>query len=102
LENAFNADDSDIALVLCHDTEVSLYQAKKSAKHDKNQTVAKGIATSYISLASYLRALIVRKEQKPATSMQRNLGKKRYVYPTCFLTEGSYERHFWAGRAEHP
>ncbi|KAF9351684.1 hypothetical protein BGX34_000420, partial [Mortierella sp. NVP85] len=57
LENAFNAVDSDIALVLCHDTEVSLTQAKKSVKHDKNQTVTKGIATAYISLGKLLESL---------------------------------------------
>ncbi|KAF9348052.1 hypothetical protein BGX34_002702, partial [Mortierella sp. NVP85] len=54
LETAFNAIDSDIALVLCHDTEVSLSQAKKSVKHDKNPTVAKGIATAYVGLGKLL------------------------------------------------
>jgi hypothetical protein len=57
LENAFNAVDSDIALVLCHDTEVSLTQAKKSVKHDKDQTVTKEIATAYISLGKLLESL---------------------------------------------
>ena len=56
LENAFNAIDSDIALVLCHDAEVSLYQAKKSVKHGKDQTVAKGIATAYIGLGKVLES----------------------------------------------
>jgi len=57
LENAFNAVDSDIALVLCHDTEMSLYQAKNSVKHDKTQTVTKGIATAYIGLGKVLESL---------------------------------------------
>jgi hypothetical protein len=56
LENAFNAIDSDIALVLCHGTEVSLYQAKKSVKHGKDQTVAKRIATAYIGLGKVLES----------------------------------------------
>jgi hypothetical protein len=57
LENAFNAVDSDIALVLCYDAEVSLIQAKKSAKYDRNQTVTKGIATAYIGLGKLLETL---------------------------------------------
>jgi hypothetical protein len=56
LENAFNTTDSDIALILCHDTEVSLYQAKKSVENDKNQTVTKGIATAYIGLGKLLES----------------------------------------------
>jgi hypothetical protein len=57
LENAFNANDSDIALVLCHDTEVSLHQAKKHVKRDENRTVAEGIATAYIGLGKLLESL---------------------------------------------
>ncbi|KAK3821637.1 MAG: WD40-repeat-containing domain protein [Benniella sp.] len=56
LEGAFNAIDSDIALVLCHDTEVSLSQAKKSAKEDKNPAVTEGIATAYIGLGKLLES----------------------------------------------
>ena len=56
LETAFNATDSEIALVLCHDTEVSLSQARKSVKHDKIQTVTKGIATAYIGLGKLLES----------------------------------------------
>ncbi|KAF9360831.1 hypothetical protein BGX34_007467 [Mortierella sp. NVP85] len=53
LENAFSATDPDITLVLCHDTQVSLSQAKESVKDDKNQTVTEGIAIAYIGLESY-------------------------------------------------
>ncbi|KAF9358770.1 hypothetical protein BGX34_008775 [Mortierella sp. NVP85] len=56
LETAFNAIDSEIALVFCHDTEVSLSHARKSIKHDKNPTVAKGIATAYIGLGKLLES----------------------------------------------
>jgi hypothetical protein len=56
LENAFNATDSDIALVLCHDTEMSLSQAKKFIKHDKNQAVTKGVANAYIGLGKLLES----------------------------------------------
>jgi hypothetical protein len=54
LENASNASDADISLVLCHDTEVSLYQAKKAIKHAENQSLVDGIATTYIGLGRLL------------------------------------------------
>ncbi|KAF9346257.1 hypothetical protein BGX34_004073, partial [Mortierella sp. NVP85] len=54
LENAFNATDLDIALVLCHDTQVSLSQAKKSVQRDKDQLVTEGIAIAYIGLGKLL------------------------------------------------
>ncbi|KAF9346581.1 hypothetical protein BGX34_003796 [Mortierella sp. NVP85] len=54
LENARDATDTDIALVLCHDTEVSLSQARKAARHDDNQTVVEGIASAYFDLGKVL------------------------------------------------
>ncbi|KAF9351068.1 hypothetical protein BGX34_000836 [Mortierella sp. NVP85] len=54
LENACHADDTNIALVLCHDTEVSLYQAKKAVKRVEDQYVIKEIATAYIDLGNLL------------------------------------------------
>jgi len=54
LENANNADDAEISLVLCHDTEVSLYQAKRAIKHTVNQSLAGGIASAYIGLGKLL------------------------------------------------
>jgi len=54
MRTAYNANNSVIALVLCHDAEVSLFQAKKTAKHDKNQTTIDGIATAYIDLGKLL------------------------------------------------
>lgn len=57
LENACSTSDSDIALVLCHDAEVSLSQAKKSARQSAdNQTVMDGIATAYVGLGKHLEA----------------------------------------------
>ena len=54
LEYAGKAKDQDIALVLCHDTEVSLSQAKRGAKNAENQTMREGIATAYIGLGRVL------------------------------------------------
>ncbi|KAI8345101.1 hypothetical protein B0O80DRAFT_429781 [Mortierella sp. GBAus27b] len=50
LENARNADDSNIAMVLCHDTKVSLSQAKKVIKRAKNPALIEGIASTYDDL----------------------------------------------------
>ena len=54
LDNAWNINDTDIALVLCHDTEVSLSRAKKAAKHFENQIVIGDIADAYASLGKLL------------------------------------------------
>jgi hypothetical protein len=54
LETASKAPHPDIALVLCHDTEVTLSQAKKAAKRIKDQDALRGIATAYIGLGKEL------------------------------------------------
>ncbi|KAI8355224.1 hypothetical protein B0O80DRAFT_486573 [Mortierella sp. GBAus27b] len=54
LENAGKVQDVDVALVLCHDTEMSLSHAKKTAKRTKNTTVHKEIASAYTELGRVL------------------------------------------------
>lgn len=54
LENARKADDPNIALVLCHDTEVSLSQVKKAAKHTHDTSIREEIATTFIELGEIL------------------------------------------------
>ncbi|KAF9349625.1 hypothetical protein BGX34_001685 [Mortierella sp. NVP85] len=54
LENASKAQHSDIALVLCHDTELALSQAKSAAKCIEDQSVRKDIAKAYIGLGREL------------------------------------------------
>jgi hypothetical protein len=54
LEYANIVDDADVTLVLCHDTEVSLSQAKKAIKHAENQPLVSEIATVYIELGRLL------------------------------------------------
>ena len=54
LENACRTPDPNIALVLCHDTEVSLSHAKRAAKHTENKDMREGIATIYIGLGELL------------------------------------------------
>ncbi|KAF9348605.1 hypothetical protein BGX34_002385, partial [Mortierella sp. NVP85] len=54
LENANNASDTNISLVLCHDTEVSLSQARKAIKYSENHTLVDGIAAAYTDLGKLL------------------------------------------------
>jgi hypothetical protein len=54
LANAFKAKDPFIALVLGHDTELSLSQAKKATKGIEVQVMRKGIATAYDNLGRLL------------------------------------------------
>jgi hypothetical protein len=54
LENASKARDPYVAMVLCHDTEVSLSQAARGSKRIEVQVVRKGIATAYDNLGRLL------------------------------------------------
>jgi hypothetical protein len=54
LENARKAIDPNIALVLCHDTEVSLSQVKRAAKRINDTTMREDVATVYIGLGDLL------------------------------------------------
>ncbi|KAK3813993.1 MAG: hypothetical protein J3Q66DRAFT_411466 [Benniella sp.] len=56
LANAHGTRDPSIAMVLCHDTEVTLSHAKKSAKHAEMQTVRDGVAIAYIDLGKVLES----------------------------------------------
>ena len=53
-ENAKGESDPDIALVLCHDTEVSLSQARKAAKLTEERSILQKIASIYIDLGRML------------------------------------------------
>ncbi|KAF9985482.1 hypothetical protein BGZ65_010710 [Modicella reniformis] len=53
LNNA-KSQDSDLALVLCHDTEVALKQAKRNAKSNVDQTLREEVANAYIELGMVL------------------------------------------------
>ncbi|KAF9346367.1 hypothetical protein BGX34_003931, partial [Mortierella sp. NVP85] len=54
LENARKAVDADIALVLCHDTEMSLSQVKRAAKHTNDVNTREEIATIHLELGRFL------------------------------------------------
>jgi hypothetical protein len=74
LENAFDTNDPDIALVLCDDTEASLDQAKKSAKQDRDQALTEGITMAYIGLAKLLESLQHFKEAQASFKKAEKLG----------------------------
>ncbi|KAF9925808.1 hypothetical protein BGZ65_007563, partial [Modicella reniformis] len=61
LENAYKTTDHNIALVLCHDAEASLSQAKIAARKNRihpkdsaNQVLREGIIAAYIDLGKLL------------------------------------------------
>jgi hypothetical protein len=61
LEYAYKTSDNDIALVLCHETEVALSQAKSASKKysanlkdTKYQDLRKGMAAAHIDLGKLL------------------------------------------------
>jgi hypothetical protein len=54
LDNARKAADPSIVLVLCHDTEISLSQVKRAAKHADDKVIRDDIANVYIGLAELL------------------------------------------------
>ena len=56
LENACKAVDPNITLVLCHDTEVSLSQVKRAAKHTEDAAMRERMTILYIGLSELLEA----------------------------------------------
>lgn len=76
LENAGKAQDPDLALVLCHDTEVSLSKAKKSAKRTEDSAARHEIAVAYIGLG---RVLDSRGRAREAQESYKKAEKLGYV-----------------------
>jgi len=64
LDNARNAADLNVALVLCHDAEVALSQVKRAAKHTDNKVIRDGIATVYSELIELLKSRGYRTEAR--------------------------------------
>lgn len=74
--------DADIALVLCHDTDVTLSQTKRASKHnDDHQHVRKRIGTLYIELEKLLH---IRGHQSEALTSYKKAEKFGLVGPFCF------------------
>lgn len=82
LENACKANDPDIALVLCHDTEMSLSQAKRAAKNAEDHPVRKAIGAVYIDLGKLLHS---RGHGGEAQVSYKKAGKLGYVHENHFF-----------------
>ncbi|KAF9353181.1 hypothetical protein BGX34_011745, partial [Mortierella sp. NVP85] len=74
LDNARKAADPSIALVLCHDTEISLSQVKRAAKHADDKVIRDGIATVYLGLAEFLESQGHRVEAQTFLKKSEKLG----------------------------
>jgi len=55
LTTASITEDPEIALVLCHDTEASLSEAKKAARRTGDQSTIERIASTYFGLGDLLK-----------------------------------------------
>jgi hypothetical protein len=76
LESADNVDDDEIALVLCHDTEISLKEAKKAVRRVEDQYLIQEIADVYVQLGDHLNS---RGHPDEAKVSYQKAGKLGYV-----------------------
>jgi hypothetical protein len=74
LECACKAKDPTIALVLCHDTEVSLVRARKAARRIKDPAVCGRIANAYIELGRVLDSRGCQREAQATYKKARKWG----------------------------
>ncbi|KAK3823289.1 MAG: WD40-repeat-containing domain protein [Benniella sp.] len=92
LENACKAKELDVALVLCHDAEVSLFHAGKAAK---NQPPLEGIATTYIALGRLL-------EERGCGTMANAIRKKADEMGPSKQTQPNISAHIFAKNVPPP
>ncbi|KAK3809339.1 MAG: WD40-repeat-containing domain protein [Benniella sp.] len=106
LENASTCipDDRDIALVLCHDTEMSLSQAKKSIRRPEDQYMTMEIATAYMDLGNLLESQghlnEAKASYKKAGKLEVNAqgtGRFRFASGLSNITSSVKESSFSAG-----
>ncbi|KAG0209410.1 hypothetical protein BGX31_002131, partial [Mortierella sp. GBA43] len=74
LENASQVTDIKISMVLCHDTEVLLSQAKKAAKHSRDNDVQDGVAAAYVDLGLLLHRHHYENEAQVSFEKARKMG----------------------------
>jgi hypothetical protein len=75
LKNAMNIQDPEITLMLCHDAEVSLTQARKGARNAEDPITREGIAGAYISLGRVLNSRRYANEAKAGFKKAEKWGK---------------------------
>lgn len=73
---ARNEEDPDVSLILCHDTEISLSQAKKavSRRAEDHDAVVQGIAAAYVTLSALLEKRGRSNEAKAINKKASKLG----------------------------
>jgi hypothetical protein len=76
MDNSSKAKDPGVVLVLCHDTDVALFQAKRHIKPDKNPILAKKIAKAYVDLG---HLLMDHRQAKGAQASFRRARRLGYV-----------------------
>ncbi|KAF9350582.1 hypothetical protein BGX34_001142, partial [Mortierella sp. NVP85] len=91
LENARNAADPTIALVFCHDTEVSLSQVKRAAKHIDDKAMHGRIATAYVTLGDLLNSKHHKDEARAFYKKSEKWGLNNTIQLTCCLGILQYE-----------
>ncbi|KAI8347463.1 hypothetical protein B0O80DRAFT_490603, partial [Mortierella sp. GBAus27b] len=77
LESAIKAKDHYIALVLCHDTEASLSQARKGSKGVEIQTMREEIIAAYMKLGDLLDSRGHRDKAQASYKRAEKLGGRR-------------------------
>ncbi|KAG0241496.1 hypothetical protein BGX31_001102 [Mortierella sp. GBA43] len=76
LENATQAQDPDIALVLCHDTATSLTQVRKVCRRSEDEAIRKEVAIAYISLGQVLASYGHQMEAQASYNKAKKWGEK--------------------------
>jgi hypothetical protein len=74
LENATKTQDPVVTMVLCHDTEVSLNQARKATKTAEDQAKQEGIANAFNKLGNLLESRGHRTEAQAMLKKAKKLG----------------------------
>ncbi|KAG0239886.1 hypothetical protein BGX31_002396 [Mortierella sp. GBA43] len=74
LENATKTQDPVVTMVLCHDTEVSLNQARKATKTAEDQAKQEGIANAFSKLGNLLESRGHRTEAQAMLKKAKKLG----------------------------
>ncbi|KAF9354474.1 hypothetical protein BGX34_011011 [Mortierella sp. NVP85] len=74
LETACKSTDPDVVIVLCHDTEVSLFQAKRAAKNTEDKTMRSLIADVYTNLGTLMDTYGYSDEAKAFYKKSKKLG----------------------------
>ncbi|KAF9954589.1 hypothetical protein BGZ65_003925, partial [Modicella reniformis] len=112
LENAYQTKDRDIALVLCHDAEASLSQAKNATKLShthpndaRDRSLREGIADSYIDLGKLLESqgyrnqaqVLSKKAEKWGGNAQDPGRLARNSIPNCIVHSGKDKSDATAG-----